>query len=217
MVELADIDGDDAGLFAGGIETRGESRDGPRGKKRRGSRGKTYSVASQGKSLSGEACSDPVRCVSVGGIGVEERYDEMRAKSANDRDDIMHERVVRPSGVDDGIQLGEAEVVRAGEVLMGAVAIALREELGRTYDRQRRLPLVACHVDTGFAASKREVRGLDMVAEAQPRDEGVILVLGACPDDEDASSGAETGSRVPPTLSASRRGEVYSGKEAGGE
>src|SRR5688500_3391745 len=98
----------------------------------------------------------------------EHRDDYMRAERAHDRDDVAEQLLPGPMLVCVGRILREAEIIRAGEVLPGAIDPARRDELLGAHDAERFAQLVADEILSSIAPRQREVRGLDMPAARQP-------------------------------------------------
>src|SRR5581483_7576476 len=103
----------------------------------------------------------------------------------------------------------EAEVVGACEVLMAAVDAPRGEELLGTDHAELGTELVADEILSAVAAGEREIRGLDVAALGEPRDEPRVLVVGVRTDDQHARGGAQ-----PVDQLAQSSGAAFLGGEA---
>jgi hypothetical protein len=116
----------------------------------------------------------------------EHRHDDLRPEGAHHRHDVAQDRVLHPVRVRLLGRLGEAEIVRAREVLPAAVEPPRREQLLGADHPELRSELVADQVLPTVAARQGEIRRLDVLPARQPGEELGVLVVRVSADHQHA-------------------------------
>ncbi len=129
--------------------------------------------------------------VPVGRRARKDGDDDLGPEPADDVHDVLEERVARPEPERFVGGLREPEVVRAREVLPGAVQLPRGQEFFRANDAEAGPQLGPDEVLPAFAAREGQVRGLRAEAAGQEDQQLRVFVVGVGADHQDALVRAE--------------------------
>jgi len=81
-------------------------------------------IAGEHERFTRESPRDLMLRIPIRTVARKQRDHDVRSKCAQHGDDILQQRIARPSGVHDGVILRSAEIVRSSEILVRSVAFA---------------------------------------------------------------------------------------------